>query len=91
MPLEFWSTLAAIGTFVVISATAVAALVQLRHLRAGNQISAFVAMVQMYESPELKEPLHFVNADLANRLEDPAFRAGLRTRPVQSTGSVIRK
>jgi len=37
MSIEAWAAFAQIGTFVVIAATAVAALVQLRHLRAGQR------------------------------------------------------
>jgi hypothetical protein len=39
MSLEIMSTAAAIGTFLVIAATAIAAVVQLRHLRAQNHDS----------------------------------------------------
>ncbi|MBV8282486.1 MAG: hypothetical protein JO347_10555, partial [Candidatus Eremiobacteraeota bacterium] len=39
MSLELWSTIAAVGTFVVITATAIAAVIQLRHMRSSNQIT----------------------------------------------------
>jgi hypothetical protein len=42
MTLEAWNTAAAVGTFVVILASAVAALVQLRHLRTSNQLSGLI-------------------------------------------------
>ena len=41
MSLELVNTLATCATFVVIAATAIAAIVQLRQLRASNQIVAF--------------------------------------------------
>ena len=37
MSLELWATIASVGTFVVIAATAIAAFVQLRHVRRSNQ------------------------------------------------------
>lgn len=40
MTMEVWATVASVGTFVVIAATAIVAFVQLRHARAGNQIAA---------------------------------------------------
>jgi hypothetical protein len=40
MSLEGWAALAQVATFVVIAATAAASLVQLRHLRAANQVAA---------------------------------------------------
>jgi hypothetical protein len=55
MSLEAWSAAAQIGTFLVIAATAVAALVQLNHLRAANQIAASNMFIQEYEGPELRE------------------------------------
>jgi hypothetical protein len=38
MSLELLNVLAGLGTFVVIAASAIAAVVQLRHLRASNQL-----------------------------------------------------
>jgi len=51
MSLETWSTAASIGTFVVIAATAVAALAQLRHMRSSNQIAAVTAMQHLILGP----------------------------------------
>jgi hypothetical protein len=77
MPLDVWASIAQILTFAVIAATAVAALVQLRHLRAANQVSAIQLFAQMYEGSELRDAFHFVRTELATRLQDPAFREEL--------------
>lgn len=53
MPLEAWGTIASVGTFVVVAATAIAALVQLGHLRAANQVSALQVWFTAYEGSEL--------------------------------------
>ncbi len=50
MSLELVNTLATCATFVVIAATAIAAIVQLRQLRASNQIIAFNELRQAYEN-----------------------------------------
>lgn len=75
---EGWAGMAQIGTFVVIAATAVAALVQLRHLRAANNMAAASAFIQEFEGPELREAFTFVRTQLKQRLEDPAFREEIR-------------
>ena len=78
MSIEAWSAVAQIGTFVVIALTAIAALVQLQHLRSANQLTAWQTFFQMYEGAELADAFHFVREELAERLKDPAFRAELR-------------
>jgi hypothetical protein len=47
--LEILNTVAAIGTFVVIAATAVAAIVQLRHMRANNQLEGLLSVLARVE------------------------------------------
>ena len=44
MSLELLNALASLLTVCIIAATAIAAMVQLRHLRAGNQITAMLAI-----------------------------------------------
>lgn len=79
MPLDAWASLAQVGTFIVIAVTAIAALVQLRHLRAANQVTNHQTFFQMYEGVELRDAFHFVRRELNDRLKDPAFRSQLRT------------
>jgi hypothetical protein len=74
MSLELVNTLATFGTFVVIAATALAALVQLRHARSSNQIEALAEMRQEAASSEMMPALRFVRFDLSEKLKDPAFR-----------------
>jgi hypothetical protein len=79
MSLEAWAAFAQVATFVVIAATAVASLVQLRHLRAGNQVASVRILLEEYEGADLRDAFHFVRAELARRLEDPKFREELRS------------
>jgi hypothetical protein len=79
MPLDVWASVAQVATFVVIAVTAIAGLIQLRHLRASNQVAGMQTFFQMYEGAELRDAFHFVRTELERRLEDPSFREELRS------------
>jgi hypothetical protein len=74
---EWLGALAETGTFVVICASVIAALVQLRHIRAGNQLEALLSLERDFRAPELQAALTYVQERLAERLEDPAYRRQL--------------
>ncbi|GAC1463444.1 MAG: hypothetical protein PVSMB8_16590 [Vulcanimicrobiaceae bacterium] len=76
MPLELVNTLAQVGTFAVITATAIAAAVQLSHLRQNNKLQAILAL-RAYRSSELATAFDFVSGELGAKLDDPEYRAGL--------------
>ncbi len=71
------SALAETGTLVVISASVLAALIQLRHIRAGNQLQALLSVERDFRAPELQYALMYVQKTLPQRLEDPAYRREL--------------
>jgi hypothetical protein len=75
--LEVWNTVATVGTFLVILATAIAAIVQLQHLRVNNQLQALLAILRMPYDPELSTSFDFVLGDFKNKMRDPDFRADL--------------
>lgn len=85
MSYEFWSTAAAVGTFIVISATAVAAIIQLRHLRANNQLSAVLTLFGQRETPEMQRYFSFVRNEFGAKMQDAAFRDGLTRSPIDRT------
>ncbi len=68
---EWISTAATVGTFLVIAASAIAALVQLRHMRGSNQIIALTECRETLESPEFRDAQRFVSYELSTRLLDP--------------------
>ena len=70
---EWLTAIGTLGTFVVIAASAVAALMQLRHMRAGNQIVALNEARETIESPAFQETLLFTR-ELPQRLTDPEVR-----------------
>jgi Domain of unknown function (DUF4760) len=74
MSLEAWSTIASVGTLVVIAATAIAALIQLRHARSSNQIAAITEMRETLESERFRQARRFVLEQVPILLADPAER-----------------
>lgn len=86
MSLELLNTVASIATFVVIAATAVAAMVQLRHIGRNNQLASIIALRALRDSAALDESFEFVAVKLAQCMEDPEFRAQLESsRPPDRT------
>ena len=73
------SAFAETGTLVVILASVLAALIQLRHIRAGNQLQALLSLERDFRAPALQSALGYVQERLPLRLEDPAYRCELET------------
>ena len=71
MSAEWVTAIATAGTFVVIAASAIAALMQLRHMRGSNQIVALTECRETLESPEFRDAQRFVSYELPKRLQDP--------------------
>jgi len=78
MSLELVNAIAAVGTFVVIAITAVAALVQLRHLRSSNQLAGLLHTVTVYRDPEFQHNLSWLHDTFPLKFKDPSFVAQLR-------------
>ena len=74
MSLELINTLATLGTFLVIAATAIAAIVQLRHARSSYHIAALTELRETTETPNFQAALHFVQTQLTGELQNPDFR-----------------
>ncbi len=68
---------AQVGTLIVIGASVIAALVQLRHIRAGNQLQALLSLERDFHAPELQAALSYVQTRLGERLEDLRYRREL--------------
>jgi hypothetical protein len=75
MSLELWSTVFSGATFIVIAATAAAALVQLRHMRTGNQLNALLTLMQMWDTPDMQTHIQYSRTALQERFKDPKFLA----------------
>ena len=72
-----WNLAVNTGMLIVITATAVAAVIQLSHLRNNNQLQALLTILRMPYDPVLREANEFVQAELTEALKDPRFRAEL--------------
>ena len=79
MPLELINTLAAVGTFVVISATGIAALVQLRHLRKSNELQGLMTVLTLNYETAVQDAFRFLTHDFPSKMKDPSFRQQLDT------------
>src|SRR5579871_2449681 len=74
MSLELINTAASLLTVTIVGAAALAALIQLRHLRAANQINALLAVNKKLDSRDFTDALAIVNGGLEAALADPKFR-----------------
>ncbi len=83
------TAIATAGTFVVIAASAIAALVQLRHMRGSNQIAALNELRETMESDAFQNDLREVRT-LEKRLNDPELRRVILYEKVLSTQEAFR-
>ena len=90
MSAEWVTAIATAGTFVVIAASAFAALIQLRHMRTGNQISAYNECRETMDGVEFREALAFIRNELPERLIDPATVAAITASGLQNEYAGIR-
>jgi hypothetical protein len=65
---------AQVGTLVVVLLSVAAALVQLRHIRAGNQLQALLSLEHDFRAPELQAALSYVQETLPAKLEEREYR-----------------
>jgi hypothetical protein len=73
MTAEWVTAFATVGTFVVIAASAFAALIQLRHIRSANQLSGLLKFTEVFESDTIQSANRFIEHELATKLTDPEF------------------
>jgi hypothetical protein len=74
MSLELLNALASVGTFVVIGATAIAAVVQLRHMRASNQLEGLLSVLARVEDANFNRWVTTAQRQLPELLADPEYR-----------------
>jgi hypothetical protein len=83
LTLDLVGALAQVFTAIVISATAIAALVQLRHMRGSNQIATMARFETLDTSPEVEASKQFVLGELDQRMQDPVFRSDLEANSLR--------
>ena len=74
MTLELINTIASVTTTVIIAATAIAALVQLRHLRGANQINGQLALRQVLLDRAFLDAVGRARQEVPKLMQEPAFR-----------------
>lgn len=67
---------------IVIAASAIAAVIQLRHLRQSNQLSGLLSVLNLFQQPHMHELFDYIRHELPRRMQDADFRAGLEQSPV---------
>jgi len=81
-----WEEISALSTFatlIVIAASAVAAVLQLRHMRSANTISGFIGLMERWASPQAREvQRHVFNGEVERKLADPEYRKTLASGDV---------
>ena len=77
MTAEYVTAISAFLTFVVIAVSAVAGLVQLRHIRASNQLTGILRYTEWWETPHMQASIRYVRDELPERLRDPKYREQL--------------
>jgi hypothetical protein len=74
MSLELLNTFGTLTTVVIVAATAIAALVQLRHLRAGNQVNALLSVDEELSSKGFEDAARLIDQYFEAAMGDPLFR-----------------
>jgi hypothetical protein len=77
MSLELWQTIASFLTLAVIATTVVPAVLQIRHLSSNNQIQSLLTLEDEFRADDMQKAFHYVQHDLASKLDDPQYRADL--------------
>ncbi|MDQ6780383.1 MAG: hypothetical protein M3Z37_04415 [Candidatus Eremiobacteraeota bacterium] len=74
MSLETLTSIATIGTFVILAASAVAAIIQLRHMRTQNQLTGLLNVLERVEDSRFNEWIDDARTVLKQNLPNRAFR-----------------
>jgi hypothetical protein len=80
MTLEFITALSNVATLVILLGGSIAAFVQLRHVRTGNELQAVLEAERRFAEPELQSALLYVQDALPAKLAQPAYRTELAAR-----------
>ena len=79
------NTAATLVTLLVIIVTAVAAFVQLRHMRASNQLQGLLTVLERVESANFNRLVDGARQVLGEKLPDPAYRRSIEDGTVDRT------
>lgn len=91
MSLELINTIEGLLTVLIIAATAIVAMVQLRHLRSANQIAAITRMQETLESAQFTNARRFVSDEVPKLIADRAGRSKLAASALPPELSALRQ
>jgi hypothetical protein len=74
MSLDSINSIAPLLTVIIVAATAIAALVQLKHMRAGNQITAMLSIGEELSGDLFRDAATLIRNEIDAAMEDPAYR-----------------
>jgi hypothetical protein len=77
---ETVGSLAAVISTLIVAVSVLVAVVNLRHVRASNELDGILALERDFRDEEMQAALRYVQSDLQERLQDAAYRAGLARR-----------
>ncbi len=80
LPLDVITTVCNIGTLAVLVAGALAAVIQMRHVRAGNELQAVLAIERGFAESELQVAFLYVQNELPQHITRSAYRRELVAR-----------
>lgn len=89
MTAEWVAAVASVATFLVIGATAIVTLIQLRHIRNSNQIAVFTEIRHRMAAPDFQDALQFIRYEVPQKLNDSAFRVRLLDRTSSEAKVVV--
>jgi uncharacterized protein DUF4760 len=87
MSLEAVGIALSAATLIVIAATAAAAIVQLRHLRAGNHLSALLEILDQWNTPHFQAAYSHLHRELPAKLSDKSYLQEIRAPGSRDRGS----
>jgi hypothetical protein len=81
---EALNTIAAFGSDTLLLLAAVAAIIQLRHLRNGNDLQGLLKVLEMAYQPAIQDAFDFLTHTFPEKIKDPKFRHELLVHPIDS-------
>ncbi len=78
--LGLWNALLSTATLLVVAGTAVAALRQIRHLRAQNTLNGLLKVLDDWRDPAFMRDAAYVRSELPAKLQEPGFLDDFDTR-----------
>jgi hypothetical protein len=75
MSVDVWTAIFSGLTMVVLIVTAIAAIIQLRHLRANTSLEGLITIMQDWQAPHFQSWIGYVLSTLPAKLDDPDFLA----------------